>query len=263
MIRSLRTAATGMESQQLRVDVIANNLANVNTVGFKRSRAEFQDLFYQEIRAARRGENGQNQGSPNPLEVGQGSQPVATQKIFETGSMMETGNQMDLAIEGRGFFRVLLPNGEPVYTRAGTFKINSDGQMVTSSNHPMDPPITIPDNTVNLIVERDGTVKVQQPSNTGEMNEIGQMELTQFVNPSGLKSLGQGLYQETEASGIPLDGAPGEDGLGWVTQGFLEASNVVVVEEMISLISAQRAYEINSRVIKASDEMLSETARLR
>ncbi|MCB9728878.1 MAG: flagellar basal-body rod protein FlgG [Deltaproteobacteria bacterium] len=262
MIRSLHSAASGMEAQQLHIDVIANNLANVNTTGFKKARAEFQDLFYQEIRAARRSDTVEAEGSPIPLEVGQGTRPIATQKIFTGGDLLQTQNQLDLAIEGAGFFRVAMPDGTVAYTRAGAFKLDSDGRIVSIEGRPLDPPISVPPETTAITVEQDGTVKALQPGDI-EPLEVGRIELTQFVNPAGLKSLGHSLYQATSAAGEPLDGLPGELGLGVISQGSLEGSNVVVVEEMIELIAAQRAYEINSRVIRASDEMLQTTTQLR
>jgi flagellar basal-body rod protein FlgG len=262
MIRSLHTAASGMEAQQLNIDVIANNLANVNTTGFKKSRAEFQDVFYQEIRAATQPTEGTNQGSPVPLEVGQGVQPIGTQRMFQTGDMVNTQNPLDMAIEGTGFFRIALPDGRHAYTRAGAFKSDANGQLVTTDGRSLDPPVFIPPETVSLTVERDGTVKALQPGDTAPI-EIGRMELSQFVNPAGLKAAGQGLYLETEASGVPIDGLPDEDGFGRIAQGMLESSNVQVVEEMIDLIEAQRAYEINSRVVAAADQMLQTTNQLK
>lgn len=262
MSRSLKTAASGMEAQQLNIDVIANNISNVNTVGFKKGRAEFQDLFYQEIRAARRSEVAADQGAPAPLEVGQGTRPIATTKTFSTGAFIQTGNELDVAVEGQGFLRLRMPDGTYAYSRAGQLKVDADGQLVNAEGRPLDPPVVVPPDTTRLIIERDGTVKAMQPGDTVPI-EVGLIELTRFVNPAGLKSLGHNLYQETEATGLPFDGVPGEEGLGTITQGALESSNVEVVEEMISLISAQRAYEINSRVIQAADQMLQQTANLR
>ena len=262
MIRSLHTAASGMEAQQLAIDVIANNLANVNTMGFKKSRAEFQDLFYQEVRAASRSDDARAQGSPAPLEVGQGVRPVATQRMQRTGDLVDTQNPLDLAIEGHGFFRLRTEDGLFAYTRAGTFKTNSDGQVVSSEGRPLDPPLFLPPDTVSVTIERDGTVKALQPGDTDPI-EVGRVELTQFVNPGGLKSLGHGLFRETEATGRPIDGLPSEEGFGQIAQGMLESSNVQVVEEMIDLIAAQRAYEINSRVVSAADQMLQQTANMR
>jgi flagellar basal-body rod protein FlgG len=266
MIRSLHTAASGMEAQQLRIDTIANNLANVNTNGFKKSRAEFQDLFYQQLRASGSPQatraTSQQSGAPVGLEVGMGTRPVATQKIFSMGELMQTNNPLDIAIEGNGFFRVTRADGTFAYTRAGAFKTNADGMVVTAEGQPLDPVIVIPQDTVSVSIETDGTVKAQAPGDVDAV-EIGRLELVQFVNPAGLTSLGHGLFAETEASGQPIFGFPGEDGLGQVAQGMLESSNVKVVEEMIDLIAAQRAYEINSKVIQTTDEMLRQTTNMR
>ncbi|MCB9737005.1 MAG: flagellar basal-body rod protein FlgG [Deltaproteobacteria bacterium] len=263
MIRSLHSAASGMEAQQTQIDVIANNMANVNTTGFKKSRAEFQDLLYQEVQAATaRSGRRSSEGRPVPIEIGQGTRLVATQKIFQTGDLHQTTNQLDVAIEGDGFLRVRMPDGLRSYTRDGGLKMTSEGQVVTTFGHPLDPPIFIPPDATRVAIDQDGTVKAQVPGDV-DLVEVGRIELSQFVNPSGLRSLGSGLYQETEASGRPIDGAPGEQGRGTVAQGFLESSNVKVVEEMIDLIAAQRAYEINSKVIQAADQMLGEAAQLR
>ncbi len=262
MIRSLRTAASGMEAQQLNIDVIANNLANVNTVGFKRSRAEFQDLFYEEIRSARDASEDQAEASPLPLEVGQGTRSVATQKLFGQGALQATHNELDVAIEGAGFFRIQMPDGTNAYTRNGAFTRDNQGRLVTIEGQTLDPPIILPEDTQKVLVEKDGTVKALQ---VGEVEplEVGRIGMTLFINPSGLVSKGHNLYAASEGSGEPIDGFPGEEGFGGLGQGMLEGSNVEVVEEMIDLIAAQRAYEINSRVIQAADQMLQETTRLR
>lgn len=262
MIRSLHSAASGMSAQQLHIDVVANNLANVSSTGFKRGRAEFQDLFYQELRAATRDNEGQPGGAPAPLEVGQGVRPVATTKLFHQGAFVQTNAELDLAIEGEGFFRLRDSQDRVVYTRAGAFKLDADGQILNAEGLPLEPPIFIPPETTALTIERTGVVKALQPDDV-EPLEVGVIELSSFVNAAGLKSLGHGLYAETEASGQPTDGRPGEEQLGLVSQGMLESSNVQVVEEMIDLIAAQRAYEINARVIRASDEMLQQAAALR
>jgi len=262
MIRSLHTAASGMEAQQFRIDVISNNLANVNTTGFKKSRAEFQDLFYQEIRAASAGNAGENRGQAAPLEVGLGVRPTSTQKMFTAGDFIQTNNPLDMAIEGDGFFKVRMQDGSSAYTRAGAFVTDRDGVVVTQSGNPLDPPIIVPPETQSIVIDRDGTLKALQPGET-EAVEIGRVELAQFTNPAGLKSIGYGMYQQTETSGVEMLGVPGEQGLGTVTQGMLETSNVKVVEEMIDLIAAQRAYEINSRVVRTADEMLRESSNIR
>jgi len=252
-----------MEAMQTQIDVIANNMANVNTTGFKRSRAEFQDLLYQEMRQATGGaRRGPNQGNPAPMEVGVGTRIIATQKIYETGDLKQTQNPLDLAIEGDGFFRVRNIDDSFAYTRAGDFKITAQGQIVTSGGHPLDPPLFVPPEATSVTIEPTGVVKALVPGDV-EPVDVGSIELVQFTNPTGLKSLGQSLLGETEASGRAILGTPGEDGMGTLAQGMLETSNVEVVEEMIDLIAAQRAYEINSRVIRAADEMLGEAAQLR
>ncbi len=262
MIRSMHTAASGMEAMQSQIDVIANNMANVNTTGFKKGRAEFQDLLYQEVRAPSGERTRGNPGRPVGVEIGLGTRLVATQKMYSTGDMKQTQNQLDLAIQGDGFFRVRLNDQELGYTRAGDFKITAQGQIVTSGGHPLDPPLFVPQETTSITIESDGTVNALQPGRP-EPVEVGRIELTRFVNPAGLSARGEGVMTETDASGRPVFGRPGEDGVGTIEQGMLEGSNVAVVEEMIDLIAAQRAYEINSRVIRAADEMLAEAAQLR
>jgi len=262
MQRSLHTAATGMEAQQLNIDVIANNLANVKTSGFKKSRADFQDLFYQQIRAAGTAEEGLDTAAPNALEVGHGTRPIGTQKMWTTGDFLNTNNELDLAIEGNGFFRVRQANGTLVYTRAGNFKLNSEGTIVNAEGRALDPPINVPPETVQIRIDQDGSVKAVQPDEI-EPVDVGQIEMTRFVNPAGLRAIGHNLFEATEASGPPIDGIAGEDGMGRIAQGMLESSNVAVVEEMIDLIASQRAYEINSKVIQSTDQMLALLAQLR
>jgi flagellar basal-body rod protein FlgG len=243
-----------MRAQELNVDVIANNLANVNTTGFKKGRADFQDLLYQVLRAP---------GSPSSvdtmiptgIQLGAGVRPAAVQKVFLQGDLRNTENPFDMAIEGDGFFQILLPNGLIAYTRAGDFKLDRDGRFVTSDGFPLDPQITVPDDTTSVTVGTDGTVSVQvagQPI----PQEIGNIELVKFLNPAGLQAIGRNLFLETDASGAPIPGIPGEQGLGTTAQGYLETSNVSVVEEMVNMITAQRAYEINSQSVRTSDEML-------
>jgi flagellar basal-body rod protein FlgG len=251
-----------MEAMQTQIDVIANNMANVNTVGFKKARAEFQDLLYQEVRAPSAQRDRGNAGRPAGIEIGMGTRLIATQKMFETGDLKQTQNQLDLAIEGQGFFRVRMQDSSFAYTRAGDFKLTAEGQIVTSQGQPLEPALFVPPETTQITVEDNGTIKALQPGDVDPV-EVGRLELAQFVNPTGLRSLGGGLFAETEASGRALLGEPGQDGMGTVSQGMLEGSNVAVVEEMIDLIAAQRAYEINSRVIRAADEMLGEAAQLR
>jgi flagellar basal-body rod protein FlgG len=263
MIRSMHSAASGMEAMQTHIDVIANNLANVNTTGFKKGRAEFQDLLYQAVRnpTVQRG-GGVQQGRPVGVEIGMGTRLVATQKIFEPGSMKQTSNPLDLSIEGPGFFRVRLPDNRFGYTRAGEFKVTPQGQVVTSAGHPIEPNIFVPPETISLNINDEGVISSMMPGETDSV-EIGRLELSWFTNPAGLTSNGNGVYLESETSGRPILGQPGRAGLGTIAQGMLEGSNVAVVEEMIDLIAAQRAYEINSRVIRTADEMLQEASQLR
>ncbi len=254
MIRSLYTAATGMEAQRLNIDVVANNLANVNTTGFKRARADFQDLLYQDVKEPG-AESAEGLQIPSGIQVGLGVRTVAVQKIFEQGDFVSTGNQLDLVIEGDGFFQVPKPDGEMAYTRAGAFKLDSEGRVVTSDGYPVEPALTIPTNTTSITVGTDGKVTVTQAgSNTP--SEVGRITLARFSNPAGLKSIGRNLFTATDSSGEAITGNPGADGMGTVAQGFLENSNVNVVEEMVNMIVSQRAYEINSKAVTASDEML-------
>lgn len=255
MIRALKTAATGMRAQQLNVDNIANNLANINTTGFKRSKIEFQDLFYQ---TARPPASVQRQGSqtPVPLEIGYGAEPVASPRIFSQGELLPTGNPLDIAINGDGFFRILLADGTYAYTRDGAFKISGDGSLVTTDGEPVDPEITFPEGTTGIIIGRDGTVSVTI-GNENQPQEIGRIEIVRFINPAGLKAIGRNLLVETPASGDPIPGTAGSEGNGEIYQGYLETSNVDIVEEMVNMIVAQRAYEINSKAVKTSDEMLA------
>jgi flagellar basal-body rod protein FlgG len=256
MIRSLWTAASGMKSQSLNIDVISNNLANVNTTGFKSSRADFQDLLYETLRQAGTSSS-ENSDVPTGIQVGHGSRPVASHKIFTQGDFQQTKNELDIAIEGEGFFQILQPNGETAYSRDGAFKMDRDGRMVTSDGFVMEPEITIPSDSISLSIGLDGTVSVLQAgSNTP--TEIGTITVARFVNPAGLHSIGRNLYLPTNASGDALVGTAGEDGLGTLAQGFLEMSNVSVVDEMVKMITAQRAYEINSKTIQAADDMLQQ-----
>lgn len=261
MLRSLFIAATGMEAQKLNIDVIANNLANVNTSGFKKSRADFQDLIYQTIRSAG-GASAEGAQIPSGIQVGLGVKPVAVQKIFQQGDFAQTGNSLDIVIEGDGFFQVLMPDGTVAYTRAGAFKLDSEGRVVNSDGYPLEPGITIPTNTLSITVGSDGKITVMQAGSTAPV-EIGQIELARFMNPAGLNAMGRNLFLPTAASGEPTTGAPSQDGLGTISQGFLELSNVNVVEEMVNMIVSQRAYEINSKAVQASDEMLQTANNLR
>jgi flagellar basal-body rod protein FlgG len=261
MIRALFTAATGMQAQQLNVDVISHNLANVNTTGFKRSRADFQDLLYQTLRQAGAASSNQTE-VPTGIQLGLGTRTAAVQRLFVQGDFQHTQNQLDVAIDGDGFFQVLHPNGNVVYTRAGAFKLDSQGRVVSSDGYPLEPELTIPNNATSISIAPDGTVSVLQAGNPAPQ-QVGQIRLVNFANPAGLSGEGRSLFRTTTASGEPQEGAPGSDGLGPLSQGFLEVSNVSVVEEMVNLITGQRAYEINSKAIQAADEMLQVTSNLR
>jgi flagellar basal-body rod protein FlgG len=256
---SLYSAATGMEAQQLNLNTIANNLANVNTPGFKRSKIEFQDLLYQKPRASGSDSGGGNL-VPTGVEVGNGSRVAATSKVFTQGQLTNTGEKLDLAIQGDGFFEIQRPDGTKGYTRDGTFKLNAQGQVVNIDGLPVlggfQP---IPPGASSVSVSEDGQVTVQSANGTTSFA----VQLVRFANPSGLRSLGGNLYEETAASGTPEVGKPGEQGFGRVIQGYVEASNVNIVEEMVNLIVAQRAYEVNSKSIQASDEMLQNVANLK
>jgi flagellar basal-body rod protein FlgG len=261
MLRSLWTAASGMIAQQFNIDTIANNLANVNTVGFKRSRVDFQDLLYQTVRYAGSPVTAGAQ-IPTGIQVGHGVRPVSTERIFSTGTFKQTDNPLDLLIEGEGFFQVLLPDGTTAYTRDGAFKVDGQGRLVTSDGFTLQPEITIPPDAVSVNVGTDGTVTVLV-SGSNQPQTLGQVQLARFINPAGLRSLGRNLFAATAASGEAMVGTPGLDGLGNIAQGYLEMSNVQVVEELVNMILAQRAYESNSRAIQAADEMLQTANNLR
>jgi len=260
MIKSLWTAKTGLEAQQFQLDVVTNNLANVSTNGFKRSRAVFEDLLYQNLRQP--GAWATNQNSlPSGLQVGAGVRPVATERLHTQGNLMQTGNSRDLAIDGNGFFQVLMPDGNIAYTRDGSFQLDQNGQLVTAGGYPLEPAILIPDNALSITIGQDGIVSVTQPgSNLSE--QVGQLTLSTFVNEAGLQTIGQNLYLETTASGPRNENLPGMNGAGRLYQGYVETSNVNVVEEMVNMIQTQRAYEINSKAVQASDEMLARLAQL-
>ena len=254
MLRALWIAASGMEAQGLNIDVIANNLANVNTIGFKRGRADFQDLLYETLRPAGASSSA-GTTVPTGIQIGHGTRPVAVQKIFLQGSYQKTENELDLAIEGEGFFQILQPNGDIAYSRAGAFKLDNEGNIVTSDGYSMEPGISVPSDTMSISIGTDGTVSIIQAGETIP-SEIGTIELARFINPAGLNSIGRNLYLPTLASGDSISGTAGEDGLGTITQGYLEMSNVSVIDEMVNMITAQRAYEINSKAIQTTDEML-------
>ncbi|QEA39690.1 flagellar basal-body rod protein FlgG [Pistricoccus aurantiacus] len=260
MIRSLWTAKTGLEAQQVKMDVISNNLANVNTTGFKKTRAVFEDLLYQNLRQPGAQNDVQN-NLPSGMQVGSGVRPVATERLHSQGGLENTENSRDLAINGEGFFQVQMPDGTTAFTRDGSFQLDQDGQMVTSSGYPVQPAIIIPQNALSVSIGKDGVVSVTQPG-IRESNQVGQLTLSSFVNPAGLESVGENLYMETTASGPRNEGMPGINGLGRLYQGYVETSNVNVVEEMVNMIQTQRAYEINSKAVQTSDEMLARLAQL-
>ncbi len=261
MINSLWISKTGMETQQMQLDIISNNLANVNTNGFKRSRGDFQDLLYQSITPAGAPSSSSTE-APVGLEYGLGARVVSVTKIFTQGEFKQTGNELDITIEGEGFIPVLLPTGERAYTRDGALKKNVSGKLVTPNGYAIDPPITIPDNATSVTIAPDGTVSgLLQGSITPTV--LGTMQLARFSNQSGLRSLGKNLFAATPSSGNATVGNPGANGLGTVMQGFIEASNVNIVEEMVNMIVGQRAYEINSKVIQTVDQMLRTATQIR
>lgn len=260
MIRSLWIAKTGLDAQQTQMDTIANNLANVSTNGFKRSRAVFEDLLYQTIRQPGAQSSQQTQ-IPSGLQIGTGVRPVAAERIHTQGNLQQTGNQFDVAIQGAGFFQVLMPDGTTAYTRDGSFQQNAQGQLVTSSGFPIQPALTIPPNALTVTISQDGVVSVTQPGVAAPV-QVGSMQLATFINSTGLMSLGQNLYQETASSGTPNTTVPGSNGSGTLNQNYVETSNVNVVEEMVNMIATQRAYEINSKAITASDGMLQKLTQM-
>ena len=253
MMRALYTSATGMMAQQMNMDVIANNLANVNTTGFKRSRADFQDLLYQEIRPAGTVVT-QGAQAPTGIEVGLGVKTGATVTMFDQGTFQNTGQKLDVAIEGDGFYKVLLPDGSTGYTRDGAFKRDSQGKLVNSDGMAIQPEITIPETATDIAIGKDGTVSITESGKSPQT--IGKLTLTRFSNPAGLEHIGGNNFRATDASGAPTDGTPGQDGFGTLSQGILEMSNVQIVQEMVNMITAQRAYETNSKSIQTADEML-------
>jgi flagellar basal-body rod protein FlgG len=254
MIRSLFTAATGMSAQQVDQDVVANNLANVNTVGFKKSRANFQDLMYQ-IYSKAGATSSTGVQLPAGIEIGMGVKPISTQKIFSQGDYQQTGNPFDWAIEGDGFFQIDDGNGGTAYTRAGSFKINKDGNICNSEGLLLTPALNVPQGAVVITVDKSG--QVTATDSKGVMSQIGQLQIATFINPAGLSSLGRNLYSKTDASGDASAGNPGLEGKGTLSQYFLEMSNVNVIDEMVKMITGQRAYEINSKAIQTADSMLS------
>ncbi len=260
MIRSLWTGTTGMHAQQLNIDVIANNLANVSTNGFKKSNTDFQDLLYQTMKVPG-SQTSSDTESPTGILIGLGVKPAAVTKIFTQGDLILTENELDIAIEGDGFLQVEIPNGDTTYTRAGALKRDSNGRLTTSDGYPIIPEITIPDSARDITISATGLVSAVLGDDT-ESTEIGQLELAGFTNNAGLAALGQNLYKETSASGTSQIGLPGEDGYGRLLQTYLEGSNVNIVEELANMITTQRAYEINSKTVQTSDEMMQTTNNL-
>lgn len=254
MTSALWTAKTGLDAQQTRMAVITNNLANASTTGFKRGRAQFEDLLYQNVRQVG-SQSSQNTQLPSGLMLGTGVRTVSTAKIFTQGNLVQTGNKLDMAINGRGFFQVQLPDGTAAYTRDGSFQINAEGQLVTSNGYLLQPEITVPGNAQTVTISGDGTISAQLP-NDPKPNQIGTVQLADFVNPAGLQAAGGNLFLESAASGSPQTGQPGSNGIGMIAQGSLETSNVNVVEELVDMIETQRAYEMNSKAISTTDQML-------
>jgi len=261
MIRSLWIAKTGLETQQMGMDVISNNLANVSTNGFKRSRAVFEDLMYQTLRQPGAQVGDANQ-LPSGLQLGTGARVVAVARVQTDGNLNQTGNEMHVAIEGRGFFEVEMPDGTLAYTRDGALQKDQNGQLVTAGGYVIQPPINIPDNALQMTIGKDGTVSVTQPGAAGTSVQVGQLQVATFINPTGLQSIGQNLYLETDSSGPANVLQPGLDGAGTLAQEYLETSNVNVAEELVNMITTQRAYEINSKAVSTSDQMLARLTQL-
>jgi len=260
MIRSLWIARTGLDAQQTNLDVIANNLANVSTNGFKRGQAVFEDLLYQTIRQSGAQSSQQTQ-IPSGLQLGTGVRPATTARIFTQGNLEQTGNVLDLAINGNGFFQITLPDGTIAYTRDGSFQKDNQGQIVNASGYPLQPAITIPADAISLSISNDGVVSVTQPG-TAASTQVGTLQLATFVNSGGLQRIGQNLFLETASSGTPTPNTPGNNGAGVLNQYYVETSNVNVAEELVSMIQTQRAYEINSKVVSTSDAMLGRLTQL-
>jgi len=260
MIRSLWISKTGLDAQQTQMDVVANNLANVSTNGFKRSRAVFEDLLYQNIRQPGAQSSEQTQ-LPSGLQIGTGVRPVAAERIHTQGNLQQTGNKLDVAIQGSGFFQVLMPDGSTGFSRDGSFQTDAQGQLVTSSGFVIQPAMTIPADAQSVTIAQDGVVSITQAGSVAPV-QVGQMQLATFINPAGLQSSGQNLYLETASSGAPAIASPGTNGTGTLGQGFVETSNVNVVEELVNMIQTQRAYEINSKAITTSDQMLQKLAQI-
>jgi flagellar basal-body rod protein FlgG len=260
MIRSLWISKTGMEAQQTQLDTIAHNLANVSTNGFKREHVVFEDLIYQNLRQAGANSSEQTQ-LPTGLQVGLGTHAIATSRNFSQGNLQQTTNNLDVAVKGQGFFQIQLPDGTTAYTRDGSFQVDSNGQLVTNNGYTVQPGITIPAQAQSITIAPDGTVSVTLPGQATAQS-VGQLQLATFVNPAGLEPKGGNLFAETTASGTPNTSAPGSNGTGTLQQGFVETSNVNVVEELVSMIQTQRAYEMNSKAIQTSDQMLQRLGQL-
>lgn len=261
MFKSLNTAATGMQAQQANMDVIANNMANVNTMGFKKARAEFEDLMYQTLKEPGAA-TGDNAVSPNGVQIGLGVRTAATQRNFDPGAAKITGNPFDLQVEGPGFFTMQTPDGETVYTRDGSFKRDPTGRLVDRNGNLIQPVVQVPGDSTGVEISATGEVKIIRGLNTTP-EIVGQIDVTNFVNPGGLRAIGKNLFTATESSGLPQTSRPGLNGVGYIAQGQLESSNVNIVDEMVNMITAQRAYETNSKVIQAVDQMLQGTNNLR
>ena len=260
MIRSLWVARTGLDAQQTSLDVISNNLANVSTNGFKRARPVFEDLLYQTLRQPGAQSSQQTQ-IPSGLQLGSGVRPVAVVRIHTQGSLQQTGNDLDIGVDGAGFFQVLLPDGTTAYTRDGSFQKDNQGQLVTSSGYPVQPSVTIPSNALTVTISKDGAVSVTQPG-TSATTQAGTLQLATFVNVGGLQAIGENLFLETASSGAPTPNTPGSNGAGVLNQRYVETSNVNVAEELVSMIQTQRAYELNSKVVSTSDQMLARLTQL-
>jgi len=260
MIRSLWISKTGLEAQQTQMDVVSNNLANVSTTGFKRSRAVFEDLLYQNLRQPGAQSSQQTQ-VPSGLQIGTGVRPVAAERIHTQGNLQQTNNRLDMAIQGSGFFQVLMPDGTTAYTRDGSFQTDSQGQLVTANGYVVQPALTIPANATTMTVGMDGVVTITQSGFVGPV-QVGSLQLATFINPAGLESMGQNLYVESASSGTPTVNVPGTNGTGSINQGYVETSNVNVVEELVNMIQTQRAYEINSKAISTSDQMLQKLSQI-
>ncbi len=254
MNQALWIAKTGLDAQQTRMEVVSNNIANVNTTGFKRERAVFEDLLYQNISQVGASST-QDTQLPSGFSIGTGVRVVATEKLHSQGNLTNTGNPLDMAVQGKGFFQVLMPDGSLAYTRDGSFQVNQDGQLVTSSGYQVQPAITVPEGAQSVTVGSDGTVSVLLPGSTAA-TQVGSVQLTNFINPAGLQAIGQNLLLESGSSGAPQTGTPGLNGLGTLMQGSVESSNVNIAEELVNMIETQRAYEMNSKAIQSADQML-------